>query len=91
MTQEKPIERQRRLYWLKNGDDDRLVFDPGYYGGDVHIYKHWKSVKASDIRTEVLKGLGIEELPEEMESNVVMIWAEKRGLQLAWEVSDSSS
>jgi hypothetical protein len=88
------VERTRKLYWItgRKGRKDMLVFDPGYLGGDVHLYIHEKSIASETIRKEVIKIRKREKRRETAlaayeETDVVGIWARRKGATLEWTVS----
>lgn len=85
---EVPAQRPRRLYWVEESATrkNELIFDPGYPGGDVHIYSYSESKPAADIRLEVLKALKVQELDPSLEPDVVGIWARRRGANVEWSV-----
>ena len=47
--------RKAKVYWFK--DEKKLIFDPGYIGGDIHIYNHDQSMSANHLE-EKLKLFG---------------------------------
>lgn len=81
-------QRPRRLYWLEGTKTriDELIFDPGYSGGDVHLYSHVETRPAADIRHEMLKALKLKELDPSLEPDVVGMWARRRGANVEWSV-----
>lgn len=48
-------DRKAKVYWFQ--DEKKLIFDPGYVGGDIHIYNHDQSMSATHLE-EKLKLFG---------------------------------
>jgi len=75
--------RRRKLYWIKapkdQGGDDLLVLDPGYEGGQVHIYTKKESIDAKTIIEELERAQQGKPLHEGQERNAVSSWAQRKG------------
>jgi len=39
---------KKLCYWLP--ENNIIIIDPGYQGGDIHIYKYFKSIKANKLK-----------------------------------------
>ena len=80
--------RPRRLYWIESMKTrpNTLIFDPGYSGGDVHVYVHSETLPATAIRDDVLRELKVSQLDPLFEPEVVGMWARKRGANVEWPV-----
>jgi len=48
-------DRKAKVYWFQA--EKKLIFDPGYVGGDIHIYNHDQSMSATHLE-EKLKLFG---------------------------------
>ena len=44
----KRIIGKKLCYWLP--ENNIIIIDHGYQGGDIHIYKHVKSIKADKLK-----------------------------------------
>lgn len=72
-------ERKRRVYWVRRlKEKDLLVFDGGYFGGDVHIYEFKESHSAKDIEEELKNRYKVATLPDVMTDESVNLWVEKK-------------
>ena len=71
-----------------------LIFDGGYYGGDVHVYEYKKTYPSKDIQEEMKAyyknklGAKWTELPDHMIPNIVRDWVGKKfGKALAFDIN----
>ncbi len=50
-------DRKAKVYWFQKPKDDRdiLIFDPGYHGGDIHIYEHNETMNATRLEEQLKK------------------------------------
>lgn len=77
----------------KPGDEkDLLIFDGGDPNGNIHIYEHKETRKARDVRKKMeehyREAFGVEDLPEDVEEDMIRIWAEDLpGSLLYWDLS----
>ena len=39
---------KKLCYWLP--ENNIIIIDHGYEGGDIHVYKHFKSIKANKLK-----------------------------------------
>ena len=71
----KPSTKAKRIYWvdepLKGGR--LLVFDGGYYGGDIHVYEYRESFDRKKVVAEMEKRLRGDE-----RADLVGSWVEKK-------------
>ncbi len=54
------LEGKKIYYWIKQ--KGIIIIDYGYQNGDIHIYKHIKSVNSRNLRNILQEYLGNEEL-----------------------------
>lgn len=54
------LEGKKIYYWIKQ--KGIIIIDYGYQYGDIHIYKHIKSVNSRDLRNILQEYLGNEDL-----------------------------
>ena len=46
-------KRPGRIYWFSQKDEkDILIFDAGYAYGDIHLYEHKKTLKATELEEQ---------------------------------------
>lgn len=47
-------KRTARIYWFPKSDEpDVLIFDAGYQFGDIHIYEHKETLKATELEKTI--------------------------------------
>lgn len=57
---------KKLCYWLP--ENNIIIIDHGYQGGDIHIYKHFKSIKANKLKDILVDELNNADLS--MQSNL---------------------
>jgi len=67
------------VYWVDKPrkGEQLLVFDGGFYGGDIHVYEYRESFSHEEARAEVEKASG-RKLRGAQVPELVRIWVEKR-------------
>jgi hypothetical protein len=65
-------EREPRVYFIPETKDRKamIVFDGGYFGGDIHVYEHKEAIAIKDIQKEL-------QLPEYQLKELTNHWVEK--------------
>jgi len=65
----------KRVYWVDEPKRGKqlLIFDGGYYGGDIHVYKYKKSFSPKVARSELEKSFG-RKLTESEIPDLVKLW-----------------
>jgi len=84
--------RSPRVYWVskKNPEESVLIFDGGYEGGMIHIYRFKESRPSREIEMEYMKthGKTENELDEIDTDRFMRWWVEKKfGIPLDWDIS----
>lgn len=69
----KMTEREPRVYYLPERQDRKamIIFDGGYFGGDIHIYEHKETIATDDMQKEL-------QLPEYQLKELTTHWVEKK-------------
>ena len=57
---------KKLCYWLP--ENNIIIIDHGYQGEDIHIYKHFKSIKANKLKDNLVNELNNADLS--MQSNL---------------------
>ena len=75
----KLVPRAKRVYWVDKPEkgEQLLIFDGGYYGGDIHVYEYKESFSSKVAKAEVEKKRG-KEIEESQIPEVVRMWVEQR-------------
>lgn len=57
MLPSKSFSGEAKVYWFQKPQDEKdiLIFDPGYIGGDIHIYEHKETMKAIKLDEQLKK------------------------------------
>lgn len=84
----RPVPRPRRVYWIQRpNQEDIVVFDGGYWGGDIHFYEHKETISTAEVEKEMKAELQKEDLPEHILAELVNFWLEKKyGRTFYWEL-----
>ena len=80
-----------RVYWIRKweGEKDLLVFDDGYYDGDIHIYEYKESITTKRIEAEINADY-YNKLPNELLREIGRLWIEKNlGKSIYFDVTPS--